>query len=93
VTLGYASGEIPRIPLNLVMLKGVTIAGFEMWNFVTNRPEDAARDRAEMHDLLAAGRLRPHVGARYPLAGTAAALRHVAERRALGKVVIDVAGG
>ena len=50
VTVGYASGEIPRIPLNLVLLKGVTIVGFEMRTFGLNAPEEAARDRRELMD-------------------------------------------
>jgi NADPH:quinone reductase-like Zn-dependent oxidoreductase len=48
------------------------------------------RDREELLDLFAAGRLTPHIGARFPLSGAAAALRYVADRRALGKVVIDI---
>jgi NADPH2:quinone reductase len=91
VTVGYASGEIPRIPLNLVLLKGVIIKGFEMRTFGDHAPEAMARDRQELSALLASGRLRPYIGARFPLSQTAEALRHVADRRALGKVVIDVA--
>ena len=91
VTLGYAAGTIPSIPLNLVLLKGITIQGMEIRTFMSDRPEDAARDMRELSQLFAAGRIRPHVGARFPLAETAAALRHVAERKVLGKVVIDVA--
>ena len=89
VTVGYASGEIPRIPLNLVLLKGVTIVGFEMRTFGLNAPEEAARDRRELMALFAAGRLHPHIGARFPLDGAAAALRYVADRKAIGKVIIE----
>jgi NADPH2:quinone reductase len=89
VTVGYASGEIPRIPLNLVLLKGVTIVGFEMRTFGLHAPEEAARDRRELMELFAAGRLHPHIGARFPLDDTAAALRHVADRKAIGKVIIE----
>ena len=89
VTVGYASGEIPRIPLNLVLLKGVAIVGFEMRTFGLNAPEEAARDRRELMELLAAGKLHPHIGARFPLDDTAAALRHVADRKAIGKVIIE----
>lgn len=90
VTIGFASGVIPKIPLNLVLLKGVTVRGMDLRTFGEHHPEQDSRDRAELLDLLAAGRLRPYIGARYPLAATAAALRHVADRHALGKVVIDV---
>jgi NADPH2:quinone reductase len=91
VTLGYASGTIPSISLNLVLLKGITIRGMEIRNFMGDRPDDAARDMGELTQLFAAGTIRPYIGARFPLTQTAAALRHVAERKVLGKVVIDVA--
>jgi NADPH2:quinone reductase len=92
VTVGYASGEIPRIALNLVLLKGVQILGFEFRGFVQRAPEEFRRNEAELMGLLAAGRVSPHVGACFPLAETAAALRCVADGKAVGKIVIDVAG-
>jgi NADPH:quinone reductase len=90
VTLGYAAGNIPAIPLNLVLLKDITIRGMEIRTFTGDHPDDAARDTQELAQMLADGRIRPYIGARFPLADTAVALRHVAERKALGKVVIDV---
>jgi NADPH2:quinone reductase len=89
VTVGFASGEIPRIPLNLVLLKGVAVKGFEIRTFSQNAPEAAARDRAELAELYRSGRLRPHVSSVYPLAEAAQALQAVANRQAIGKVVID----
>jgi NADPH2:quinone reductase len=91
VTLGFASGTIPAIPLNLVLLKGVVVRGMGIRSFVEKAPELAERDRRELLGLLAEGRVRPHVGATFPLTETAGALRFVADRRALGKVVIEVA--
>ncbi|BBZ32600.1 NADPH:quinone oxidoreductase family protein [Mycolicibacterium confluentis] len=90
VTLGYAAGRIPAIPLNLVMLKGITVKGMEIRTFAADYPDQVARDTAELDQMFADGRVHPHIGARYPLAEAAAALRHVADRRAIGKVVIDV---
>jgi NADPH:quinone reductase len=91
ITLGYAAGTIPAIPLNLVLLKGITIRGMEIRTFMVDRPDDAARDMQELSQMFAAGTIRPYIGARFPLAETPAALRHVAERKVLGKVVIEVA--
>lgn len=87
VTVGYASGSIPRIPLNLVLVKGIVLQGFQFGDV------DAAefrRNERELRELLVDGRVRPHVGAVYPLDDAAAALRLVADGRAVGKVGIDL---
>jgi len=89
VVVGFASGEIPRIPLNLVLLKGVVIKGFEFRTFSEHAPEASRRDREELRALFADGKVRPYVSAVYPLDRVADALREVADRRALGKVVVD----
>jgi NADPH:quinone reductase-like Zn-dependent oxidoreductase len=91
VTLGYAAGTIPAIPLNLILLKDICVRGMEIRTFMTDRPDDAVRDLQELAQMFAAGTVRPYIGARFPLSETAAALRHVADRKVLGKVVIDVA--
>jgi NADPH2:quinone reductase len=89
VTVGFASGEIPRIPLNLILLKGAIVKGFEIRTFGLHAPDLAERDRAELLDLLASGRINPHVDAVYPLGDVATALRKVADRRSAGKVLVD----
>jgi NADPH2:quinone reductase len=90
VTVGYASGSIPRIPLNLVLLKGIQIVGFEFLSFATNRTDETYRNEAELMDLFAAGRAAPYIGATFPLDDVVAALRYVADGRAIGKVVLDI---
>ncbi|MDF3339605.1 NADPH:quinone oxidoreductase family protein [Mycolicibacterium septicum] len=87
VTIGYASGTIPRIPLNLVLVKGIEILGFQ---FQDIDPDEFARNETELRELLAGGIVRPHIGAVYPLTETTAALREVASGKAVGKVVIEV---
>ncbi len=89
VTVGFASGEIPRIPLNLVLLKGVVVKGFEIRTFAEHDPDGAARDRAELLDLFESGRVRPWVSETYALADARAALQSLADRKATGKVVIS----
>lgn len=91
VTLGYASGEIPRIPLNLVLLKGAMILGFQFRDFVLHAPGEFRRNEGELMTLLGEGRVSPHIGASFAFEEVAAALQYVADGRAIGKVVVDVA--
>jgi NADPH2:quinone reductase len=92
VTVGYASGVIPCIALNLVLLKGVHILGFQFRDFATHLPQDLRRNEEELLELLSAHRVSPHIGAAFPLGEAAAALRYVADGRAIGKVVLDIPG-
>ena len=91
VTVGYASGTIPRIPLNLVLLKGVQILGFEFLGFATHAADELRRNDDELDALLASGEVVPHIGATFPLEKTADALALVGQGGAIGKVVIEVA--
>ncbi len=90
VVVGFAAGEIPRIPLNLVLLKGVIVRGMEMRSIMEAVPELVLRDQRELKELFVGGKIHPHVSAVYPLADTAVALRSMLERTATGKVLIDV---
>lgn len=90
VTLGYAAGAIPAVPLNLVLLKGITIRGMEIRTFASDYPDEAVRDDVELHRLYVEGKLRPYIGARFALSDAAVALRYVADRKALGKVIIEI---
>ena len=92
VTVGYASGVIPRIPLNLVLLKGTQVLGFQFLDFAMNAGAEMRHNETELTGLLATGQVVPHIGATFPLADVAAALRFVADGRAVGKVVIDLRG-
>jgi len=87
ITVGYASGVIPRIPLNLVLVKGIHVLGFQFQDVPADEFE---RNEAELRELLVSGRVTPHIGAVYPLTEAAKALRHVADGRAIGKVLIDL---
>ena len=87
VTVGFASGVMPRIPLNLVLVKGVHVLGFQ---FQDVPPDEFARNENELREHLVSGRVLPHVCAVYPLAETVQALKHIADGRAIGKVVIDL---
>ena len=90
MTVGFAAGEIPRIPLNLVLLKGISVTGFQMRDFGTHQRDELERNEAELMELLASGRVTPHIGASFPSTEAAAALRYVADGHAVGKIVLEV---
>jgi len=88
LVVGFAAGSIPSIPLNLALLKGCAIVGVFWGAFTRNEPR---RNEANLQELLAwfkAGKVRPHISARYPLERAADALRDVMERKVKGKVVL-----
>ncbi|MGE7473200.1 NADPH:quinone oxidoreductase family protein [Bosea sp. NPDC003192] len=88
LVVGFAGGEIPRIPLNLLLLKGCDLRGVFWGDFVRRDP---AGHRANMERLLAwaaAGQIRAHVHGAYPLERAAEALALIAERKVQGKVVL-----
>ncbi len=88
LVVGFTAG-IPSVPLNLTLLKGCQIVGV-FYGAMTAR-DPALRDIvvAELIDLTASGKLRPHVSGRYPLERAGEALRSLMDRKALGKVVIE----
>jgi NADPH2:quinone reductase len=88
LVVGFAAGDIPKLPLNLVLLKGCDVRGV-FWGSFTER--EPAAHRANMADLMrwcAEGKLSAHVHKSYPLAETARALKDIAERKVMGKVVL-----
>jgi len=90
LVVGFAAGEIPRIPLNLALLKSCDIRGVS-WGAWTSR--EPGKQRSLMADILkwtAEGRLSAHVQAVYPLSEIAAALDVLAARKAMGKIVLRV---
>ncbi len=89
LVVGFPAG-IPRIPLNLALLKGCDIVGVFWGAAVARDPEGHRRNVAELMDLYAQGKIRPHVSERFPLARAGEAITHLAERKALGKVVVTI---
>jgi NADPH:quinone reductase len=90
LVIGFAAGTIPKIPLNLVLLKECQVVGVFWGSFVAREP---ARHQANVDELVAwwrEGRLRPHVSATFPLERAGDALRMLADRKAIGRVVVKV---
>ncbi|WP_321343887.1 NADPH:quinone oxidoreductase family protein [Breoghania sp.] len=89
LVIGFAAGAIPRIPLNLALLKGCDIRGVFWGAAIEREPEQHWKDVEQLLDWVANGELKPHIHAVYPLEETPKALEELAERRALGKVIIE----
>ena len=88
LVVGFAAGDIPKIPLNLVLLKSCDIRGV-LWGAWTMRdPKGQAALMKEITAWCAEGKLSAHVHAAYPLSETAAALKAIAERKVMGKIVL-----
>ncbi len=89
LVVGFPAG-IPSIPLNLALLKGCQIVGVFWGSYAEREPAENAQNIAEMVDMYQAGKIRPHVSAHYPLAEAGQAIRDLAERRAMGKIVVMI---
>ena len=88
LVVGFAAGSIPSIALNLPLLKGCQIAGV-IWGGATMRDKTLKRRIAqELLDMLAQGRIHPHIGARFGLRHGVEGLKMLADRGALGKVIV-----
>jgi NADPH:quinone reductase len=88
LVIGFTAGDIPKIPSNLPLLKGASLVGVFLGGFMEREPAAAREDMRELVEMLASGRIRPHISNRYPLERGVEALREVAERRVRGKVLI-----
>lgn len=88
LVIGFASGRIPCLPLNLALLKEARIVGIWYGAWAEKRPDELAANTRALGDMIAAGRITPRYSAAFPLDGFAEAFRLIAERRALGKVIL-----
>ncbi|MGA7097102.1 MAG: zinc-binding dehydrogenase, partial [Acidimicrobiia bacterium] len=85
---GFASGQIPSIPLNLNLVKGNSIVGVFWGRFNLEEPERSAANNAQIMEWVVDGSLSPMVQRAFPLAETPQALHWVADRQAIGRVVV-----
>jgi len=88
LVVGFAAGEIPRIPLNLTLLKSCDIAGVFFGAWVRRHRDIYRQNLAELMALHQAGKVRPHVSETFPLARGGEAMGRLATREAVGKIVV-----
>ena len=91
LVVGFAAGEIPKIPLNLTLLKGCAIVGVFWGEFSRREPDRFAASMRLLAGWFAEGKLKPHISATFPLERAAEALTLMAARRVAGKVVLVTA--
>ena len=89
LVIGFPAG-IPKIPLNLTLLKSCDIRGVFWGAAVARDPKANQQNLAEMFALYQEGKIKPHVSASFPLEKGGDAIRYLMDRKALGKVVVTV---
>jgi NADPH2:quinone reductase len=88
LVIGFAAGPIPKIPLNLALLKGCSIVGVFWGRFTGEEPEVNLKNIEELWELFEAGKIKPVVTDNFPVEQYADAFQCMTERRARGKVIL-----
>ena len=88
LVIGFAAGDIPKIPINLLLLKGSALVGVFWGEFVRREPKLNAANMAQLFTWLNERKIHPHISKRYPLSQAPAALDALLARNAVGKLVI-----
>ncbi len=88
LVIGFAGGAIPKMPLNLALLKGADIVGVFWGDHLKREPDLHRANMKQLLDWVLEGKVKPHVHKVYPLAETAQALQAIARREVLGKVIV-----
>lgn len=89
LVVGFASGDIPRLPINLALLKEASIKGIWYGTWATKHPDEFAANVQALEDMVNAGRIQPRYSDSFALGDFAAAFHVMTERRVLGKIVLD----
>eukprot|EP00937_MAST-01D_sp_MAST-1D-sp2_P004003 g4003.t1 len=92
LVVGFAAGEIPRIPLNLLLLKGCAAHGVFWGKFTMDFPEEHAENMRALAAMHADGKIKPLVSVTFPLERTADAIEALQQRKALGKIAVIMPG-
>lgn len=90
LVIGFAAGDIPKLPLNLALLKGASVVGVFWGDFTRREPKLFAESAGQLARWYREGKLKPHVSATFPLAKAADAMNLLASRQAKGKVVVTI---
>ncbi|MCE5982838.1 NADPH:quinone oxidoreductase family protein [Pseudomonas sp. LF19] len=91
LVVGFASGRIPELPVNLALLKGAAVLGVFWGAFAQRQPADNAANFQQLFAWFAEGKLKPLVSQTFPLAEAGAAIEMLGQRKAVGKLVVTMA--
>ncbi len=89
LVIGFAGGDIPRVPINLMLLKGASMVGVFWGAAVKKEPKAFRSDMDVLFRWLKEGKIKPEISARYPLSQGAQAISDLANRKAVGKIVVE----
>jgi len=92
LVVGFASGHIPKLPLNLPLLKGASVVGVFWGGFAMGQPKENMQNTRTLMQWYAEGKLKPHIDRIYELKDAPKALKAMMQRKVKGKLVIDVGG-
>lgn len=87
--IGFAAGEIPKVPLNIPLLKGCSVVGVFWGEFTKREPDLNKQNNQELMDLFDQGKISPHIHRVYPLEKAGEALNELLQKRVIGKVVLS----
>jgi NADPH2:quinone reductase len=90
LSIGFASGEVPEVPANILLVKNLSVMGFYWGGYLAFAPEKLTASLSELMALFEAGRITPHVSATFPLDRASDALDLLRSRKSTGKVVVTV---
>ena len=90
--IGFASGDIPPIPANIILVKNIDVLGFYWGGYLKFRPDLVMNSIKVLMDMFAAGQLHPHISHTLPLDRAGEALDLLRSRKSTGKVVVTMGG-
>lgn len=90
MVIGFAAGEIPKIPLNLALLKSIDIRGVFWGTWTMKSPKEHQANMGEIINMYKTGKIKPRISGKYPLEDFKSACDELTQRRAMGKVILTM---
>mgnify|MGYP005686168685 FL=1 len=88
LVVGFAAGHIPKLPINLTLLKGASLVGVFWGSFTVHEPEMNQRNIADINKMLTEGNIKPLISKTFPMEKAVDAIQMIGNRKVMGKVVL-----